>query len=344
MGTKTICRNSIEKVQICRMEYRFAIVGCGRIAEKHAACMTQLGKLVAVCDPDFQKAESLATLHHTRAYDSIEAMLAAEPSIDLVSICSPNGLHAIHAITALEHDKHVLCEKPLAISSQDALQMIDTAKRCHKKLLVVKSSRYTPCIRALQAAITSHQLGKIYSFHLNAVWNRPDAYYENSWKGTLSLDGGTLFTQFSHYLDALLWLLGDVQEIHGFRTRASHQSIEVEDSGTIALSMKSGAIGSLHYSVNAFEKNVGISLEIVAEKGTVQLGGAYMNEVVYQQPVLLTEEMLSAYPSSHQASNHELIFTDVINVLDGKESNMADGDVALKTVELIEKIYQEIPL
>ncbi len=326
------------------MGYRFAIVGCGRIAEKHAACMAQMGSLVAVCDPEIQKAKSLAAAHQARAYDTLEAMLTAEPAIDLVSICSPNGLHAVHAIAALQHGKHVLCEKPLAISTQDASLMIDTARRSQKKLLVVKSSRYTPCIRALKTAIASNRLGKIHSFHLNAVWNRPAAYYDNSWKGTFALDGGTLFTQFSHYLDALLWLLGDVSAVSGYRTKASNKNIELEDSGAIAFRMHSGAIGSFHYSVNAFEKNVGISLEIVAEKGTIQIGGAYMNELIYQQPKLLTAEDLAAYPASNNASNHELMFADVIKELEGQENNMADGDVALKTVALIEKIYQEIPL
>jgi len=333
--------NSDEIVQICRMEYRFAIIGCGRIADRHAAQIATMGKLIAVCDNDVAKATALGSLYNATAYSSIEDLLEKEQAVNIVSICTPNGLHAKHSILALQQGKHVICEKPLAINMIDAQLMIDTAKLQDRKLFVVKSSRFTPCIQALQAIIEKKELGTIYSFHLNCVWNRPESYYANSWKGTQLLDGGTLYTQFSHYIDALIWLLGEVEEVSGFRSNAAGKKIAFEDTGAVALKMKSGAVGTIHYSVNAFERNQEISLNIVAEKGTITLGGACMNEVLYQHPILIdsTAEMPHNYNS-----NHDSIYQHVLQALEGKESIITEGESALKAVALIEKIYQQIPL
>ncbi len=323
------------------MEYRFAIIGCGRIANRHAAQIATMGKLIAVCDNDLTKATALASPYNAKAYSSIEELLAKETTVDIVSICTPNGLHAKHSLLALQQGKHVICEKPLAINTMDAQLMIDTAKQQDRKLFVVKSSRFTPCIQALHSIIEKKALGTIYSFHLNCVWNRPASYYANSWKGTQLLDGGTLYTQFSHYIDALIWLLGEAEELSGFRNKASEKNIGFEDTGAIALKMKSGAVGTIHYSVNAFERNQEISLNIVAEKGTITLGGAFMNEVVYQHPILIDSTAETPHTSN---SNHDSIYQHVLQALEGKESIITEGESALKTVALIEKIYQQIPL
>jgi len=182
------------------------------------------------------------------------------------------------------------------------------------------------------------------------VWNRPPAYYANSWKGTLLLDGGTLYTQFSHYIDVLLWLLGTEKSICGFRKNAAHgDAIAFEDSGALAVEMQSGAIGTIHYSVNAFEKNQEVSLTLVTAKGTIQLGGTCMNELIYQHPILVDQKALENNNPANDygfykgsMSNHDKVYRHLLLAMNGEKSSATDGIEALKTVQFIEKIYQAI--
>lgn len=334
------------------MVYQFAISGCGKIAERHAQEIVRRGKLVAVCDIVPERADALAAAYNARAYYDFDTMLAKEPALDVVSICTPNGLHAAQSIAALQAGHHVLCEKPMCLHTSDGAVMIETAQKANKKLLVVKSTRYNPAIVALKKLFDNGEIGPVYSFQLNCVWNRPDAYYANNWRGSLDLDGGTLYTQFSHYIDVLLWLLGDVADVCGFSTNRAHQnSIAFEDTGAVAMKMLSGAIGTLHYSVNAQLQNHEVSLTIVAEKATLKLGGTYLNELLYQQPALIDLGSLGKgnlandygfYKGS--MSNHDKVYENVIAALQGAESQVTDGEGALKTVSLIEEIYQQANL
>jgi UDP-N-acetyl-2-amino-2-deoxyglucuronate dehydrogenase len=334
------------------MGYQFAITGCGKIARRHAQQAARLGKLAAVCDIIPQRADELAAEYGARAYYDHAVMLATEKELDVVSICTPNGLHAPQSIAALRAGAHVLCEKPMCLTTADGTAMIAAAEAAGKKLFVVKSSRYNPLIVELKRLTNEGLLGKIYSFQLNCVWNRPPAYYENSWKGTMGLDGGTLFTQFSHYTDVLLWLLGEAKEVTGFRTNAAHgDSIEFEDTGAIAVQLVSGAIGTIHYSVNALHKNQEVSMTIVAENGTVKLGGEYMNELLYQEPVLIHTEGLSPVAAANDygfyrgsMSYHDKVYENLVKALNGAESAVTDGEGALKTVTFTEKIYQQVKL
>lgn len=333
------------------MVVHFAIVGCGRIAERHAEQIALMGKLVAVCDIDFKKAENLALKYNAHSYSSLEEMLLKENTIEVVSICTPNYLHAQQTIYALQSGKNVLCEKPMAINSDDAKKMIEASVINNKKLFIVKSSRYTPCVEELKKCILDNRLGKIYSFQMNCIWNRPESYYSGTWKGELIKDGGTLYTQFSHYIDVLIWLLGEEDMVTGFRTISSDKNIEIEDSGAVAIKLLNGVIGTLHYSVNSFNKNQEVSFTIVAEKGTIKLGGEFMNEIVYQNPAIINIERLSnnnpandygTYKGS--MSNHDKVYTNVIAALQGEFSSITDGESALSSVAFIEKIYQKIAL
>ncbi|MDP5170910.1 MAG: Gfo/Idh/MocA family oxidoreductase, partial [Bacteroidia bacterium] len=170
----------------------FAIVGTGRIAQRHAEHIQSVGILVAVCDPVEERANKLAQTHQARAYASIEELLAAEPEIDVVSICSPNGLHAAHTIMALRAGHHVVCEKPMAISVHDCGEMIKAAEKANRRLFIVKQNRFNPPVEAVKKLIDDGVLGNIYSIQLSCFWNRNPEYYANSWKGTKALDGGTL--------------------------------------------------------------------------------------------------------------------------------------------------------
>ena len=330
-------------MHFCNMKLNFAIIGCGRISQRHAEQINRVGNLVAVCDIDTLKSEFLANQFNAKSYTSVDNMLKCEPNIEIVSICSPNYLHKEHTILALNAGKDVLCEKPLAIKVSDAVEMIESAKANNKKLFVVKSSRYNDCIKILKEIIDNNKLGKIYSYNLNLVWNRPNSYFQNNWKGTIEKDGGILFTQFSHYIDALIWLLGDVDSFSGFRSNQSKKNIEFEDTGAIALKMKSGVIGTMHYTINSFEKNQEISFNIIAENATIKIGGEFMNEIVYQKPndtVNLENELSSNL--NKPMSNHQIIYDELMLAINDSPSSLPSASTALKCIQLIENIYKTI--
>ncbi len=329
---------------------KFAIVGCGRIAQRHAEHIARLGELVAVCDIEPEKANSLGKKYDARVFFSIEELLTAKPDVDVVTISSPNGLHAQHAIAALNAGYHVLCEKPMAISVYDCGEMIKTAEKNNKRLFAIKQNRFNPPVAAVKKAIDEGIMGKIYSVQLSCFWNRNFDYYENSWKGTKALDGGTLYTQFSHFIDLLYWIVGDVKQVHAFMGNYAHEGvIEFEDTGAVVMQFYNGAIGTVNYTVNSYGKNMEGSLTIFAEKGTVKIGGQYLNELEYQNidgfefkdlPVGNTANNYGKYQGS--MSNHDKVYENVIDVLNNGSTISTNSFEGLKTVEIIDKIYQSV--
>ena len=326
---------------------KFAIIGCGRIAERHALQISHVANLVAVCDIDIEKARILANTYNVAYFDNVETMLLALPEIEIVSICTPNYLHAEHSILALNHGKHVLCEKPLAIHVADAQNMIEAAELNHKKLFVVKQNRYNPPIVALKSLLNDNKLGKINSFQINCFWNRPDEYYISSWKGKKELDGGTLFTQFSHFIDLLYWLLGDVKSVKATISNFQHDKIDIEDAGVVLFEMTSGAIGTMNYNVNTFKKNMEGSITLFGEKGTIKIGGQYLNTIEYQsiegQHVDVNELGNPAndygfYQGS--MSNHDKVYENLLKAIDDADCQFASAHDGKKTVEIIDMIFE----
>ena len=329
------------------MSVTFAIVGCGRIAQRHAHHIQNVGKLVAVCDVEFEKAQKLAEEYGAKAYHSIEDLLASGDVFDVVSVCSPNGLHAIHSIAALNAGKHVLCEKPMAINPHDCGEMIKAAEQANKRLFIVKQNRFNPPVAAVKKLIDEGKLGKIFSVHLSCYWNRHNEYYANSWKGTKGLDGGTLYTQFSHFVDLFYWMFGDVKEVSAYTSNYHHKDIiEFEDSGVVNLRFYSGTMGSIHYTVNTYEKNMEGSLTIFGEKGTIKIGGQYLNELEYQsiEGMEITDLPAGNPPNQYgnyvgSMSNHDHVYANLIEVLTNDGIIATNGFEGLKTVEIIDKIY-----
>jgi UDP-N-acetyl-2-amino-2-deoxyglucuronate dehydrogenase len=326
------------------MSITFAIIGCGRIAKRHAEQIAKVGKLVAVCDVVVAKATEMALQFGAKAYNNIDDLLANE--IDVISICTPNGLHAAHSIAALKAGKHVLCEKPLSINAGDAKEMIAAAKNANKKLWVVKQNRYNPPIAFLKELITNNTLGKIYSFQINCFWNRPTEYYQD-WKGTKKLDGGTLYTQFSHFIDLMYWLVGDVASVKASIKNHAHPTIEFEDGGAVIFEMMNDAIGTLNYTVNSFAKNMEGSFTVFAEKGTVKVGGQYLNELEYfnvegiEKPKLPMGNPANGYGFYQGSmSNHDKVYENLVLALQNNAHPFANGEEGLKTVEIIEMIYK----
>jgi UDP-N-acetyl-2-amino-2-deoxyglucuronate dehydrogenase len=330
---------------------KFGIIGCGRIAQRHAEHINNTFgcELVATCDIIPEKSKDLGDKYTAKFYSAVNEFLANK-EIDVVSICSPNGLHAEHSIAALLAGKHVLCEKPMAISVYDCGEMIKTAEKTNKRLFVIKQNRYNPPVAAVKKLMENDQLGKISNVQLSCFWNRNENYYANSWKGTKDLDGGTLFTQFSHFVDLLYYLIGDVKEVKAYGGNFQHQdSIEFEDTGVVILKFHNGALGTINYTVNSYQKNMEGSLTIFGDKGTIKIGGQYLNELEYQKiegiEITNLEEGNKAnnygeYQGS--MSNHDKVYENIVQVIRNGASvttNMFEG---LKTVEIIEKIYEEL--
>ncbi|MGF1532250.1 MAG: Gfo/Idh/MocA family protein [Bernardetiaceae bacterium] len=327
----------------------FALIGCGRIAQRHAQHIHKYGKLVAVCDVVQERADALAETYGATAFYDHQEMLQST-DVDVVSICSPNGLHAQHSIAALNAGFHVLCEKPMAISVYDCGEMIKAAERANRRLFAIKQNRFNPPVAAVKEAIEAGRFGKIFSVQLSCFWNRNFDYYKDSWKGTQALDGGTLYTQFSHFVDLLYWIIGDVKRVQAFKNNYAHQGIiEFEDTGVVIVEFHNGAIGTINYTVNSYGKNMEGSLTIFGEKGTVKIGGQYLNELEYQNiegfvfenlPEGNTANNYGQYQGS--MSNHGEVYQNVVAVLNEGQMISTNAFEGLKTVEIIDKIYRSM--
>lgn len=330
------------------MKIKFALIGCGRIAERHAKHIKNFGELIAVCDIIYEKAIQIAVKYEAKSYTDVDKLLQNEKELNVVVVCTPNGLHATHSIKALRAGFHVLCEKPMAINVQDCKAMIAEAEKAQRSLFTIKQNRFNPPVVAVKDAIEKGFLGRIYSIQLSCFWNRNDGYYRNSWKGTNDLDGGTLFTQFSHFIDLLYWMIGDVSRAYALTANFAHKGIiEFEDTGVVALEFTNGAVGTINYTVNSYNKNMEGSLTILAEKGTVKIGGQYLNELEYQHiegfeiKGLVKGNKANDYGTYvGSMSNHDKVYENLVDVLLHNGSISASAFEGMKTVEIIEKIYQ----
>jgi len=327
---------------------KFALVGCGRIGTRHAEHIAKVGELVAICDVNEAVVKKYVAEQGVRGYTDVDVMLQTEKMIDVVSVCTPNGLHAEHSIKALKSGCHVLCEKPLAISANDCGRMIQAAESANRRLFVVKQNRYNPPVVAVKNLINEGRLGRIFSMHMSCNWNRNEDYYRDSWKGTLDMDGGTLFTQFSHFIDLVYWFFGDVKDIQVKVGNFAHKGIiEFEDTGVVLLEFYNGMLGSIHYTVNSYNKNMEGSLTIFGENGTVKIGGQYLNELEYQNIKDFEVKNLPAgnKPNDYgkyqgSMSNHGEVYRNLVDVLVHGHSITTSAYEGMKTVEIIERIYR----
>lgn len=331
-----------------KIKIKFALIGCGRIAERHAEHIINYGLLIAVCDIVQSKVTQFSKEFSAKSYNNIDELLLNERTVDVVVICTPNGLHAAHSIKALRSGFHVLCEKPMAINVQDCKEMIAEAKKANKNLFAIKQNRFNPPVVAVKEAIDKGILGKIYSIQLSCFWNRNADYYYNSWKGTNDLDGGTLFTQFSHFIDLLYWMIGNVKRAYALTSNFAHSGIiAFEDTGVVAIEFDNGALGTINYTVNSYDKNMEGSLTIFAENGTVKIGGEYLNELEYQN---IKGFEIKDLPKGNKAnnygtyigsmSNHGKVYENLVEVLLHNGCIAVNAFEGLKTVEIIDKIYR----
>lgn len=332
-----------------KTEIKFAIVGCGQIAGRHALHIHNHARLAAVCDIKKERAVALGDKYDARVFENMDDMLLAEVDLDVVSICTPNHLHAEQTIKALRAGKHVICEKPMAIATEDCRRMIAEMESSGKILFIVKQNRFNPPLIALKEALASGKLGKIVNVQVNCFWNRNADYYRNSdWKGKIDRDGGILFTQFSHFIDLLYWLVGDVERAYCLSNNFLHKDIiDFEDTGVVILGFSTGALGTLNFTINSFQKNYEGSITVFGERGTVKVGGQYLNVLEYQ--CIEGQEINNIPPScppndygfyKGSMSNHGKVYENVIGVLQGSAPIATSAYEGLKTVEIIEKIYR----
>lgn len=329
---------------------KFAVVGCGHIGKRHAEMISrnEEAELVALCDIK-PRAELGIDPYEVPFFSSMEEMMTAvQDRIDVICICTPNGIHTEQSLMALEARKHVVCEKPIALSKADAEKVIFKSLQVSKNVFTVMQNRYSPPSQWIKEVIDKGILGKVFMVQLNCYWNRDKRYYrKGGWKGTRDLDGGTLFTQFSHFIDIMYWLFGDIEDIRGiFRNYNHDDTIEFEDTGIVSFRFINGGMGSINYSTAVWDKNMESSIIIIGEKGSVKLGGQYMNEVEYCH--IENYEMLELGPVSPandygqykgSAANHHFVIENVVNTLKGRTSITTNALEGLKVVEIIERIY-----
>lgn len=325
---------------------KIAVIGCGRISAKHFEAIYENREhleLVAICDIDEQAAKQ--TNLDVPYYNSFEQLLI-EAKPDLVTLCTPSGLHPSQAILAAQHGVHTITEKPMATRWADGLAMLKAFDKAHKKLFVVKQNRLNPTVQILKNTIDNQSFGKIYTIQSNVFWTRPQAYYDQAkWRGTWEFDGGALMNQASHYIDLLEWLGGPVESVQAMMATQARR-IEVEDTAVINMKWRRGALGSMCVSMLAYPKNLEGSITILGEKGSAKLSGVALNKFEVWDfedknvPTIEQVNQTNYDTSSVYGNGHQPYYKNVIDTLQGNTSAIADGREGLRSLELLIACYR----
>ncbi len=328
---------------------KFAVIGQGHIGKRHAEMIRRNpdSKLVAVCDV-LSKEEVKHDFSDEAYFTSFDELLAANLDIDVINICTPNGYHAEYALKALDTKKHVVIEKPIALTKTDAEKILFKSLEVSHHVFCVMQNRYSPPSVWLKELADNNTLGEIFMVKLDCYWNRDSRYYKKgNWHGDATLDGGTLFTQFSHFIDIMYWLFGDIQNIRGNFADFNHKDLtDFEDSGVVTFDFINGGMGSLNYSTSIWDTNLESSITIIGSKGTVKVAGQYMNEVTYChiKDYVMPELAPSNPPNDYglykgSAQNHHYVIENVIEKLKYKGTITTNVLEGLKVVDIIERIY-----
>ncbi len=329
---------------------KFAVVGIGNIGKRHVQHILAHpeAELVGLCDINLTKTEPFWK-ESTPCFSELNEMISSIQA-DVINVCTPNYLHQIHTITSLNNGSHVVCEKPMAMSRIECDHMIDAATESGKTIFVVKQNRYNEPVQQVKKLIDEHALGDIYFININCFWNRNEYYYnESPWRGKKRLDGGCLFTQFSHFIDILYYLFGEIDTIQGKVFNFNHAYTEVEDTGSFVMKTTSGAIVNFNFSTCSFEKNMEGAITVLAQHGTVKIGGQYLNTIEYQhiKNNVLPAIHISAKSNDYgqyqgSMSNHDRVIDNVVKTLHGKEKVMTNAMEGKKVVDIIERMYASV--
>ena len=328
---------------------KFAIVGSGHIGKRHAEMVERNPncELTAMCD--LKPKESLGLENFNVPFFNELSEMIENIDFDVLCVATPNGLHFDHCLEGLKADKHIVVEKPMTLTKAHCEKIIYKALQRSKHMFCVMQNRYSPPSKWIKDLIEEKKLGEVYMVQINCYWNRDNRYYKKgNWKGDRKLDGGTLFTQFSHFIDIMYWLFGDIKNIQAKFNNFSHsKSIDFEDSGFVNFDFVDGGMGSINYSTSVWNSNLESSLTIIGEKGTVKIGGQYMNEVEYcnienyQMPKLPAANPANNYGSyKGSAANHNYIFENVVEVINEGKPATTNALEGMKVVDMIERIYE----
>jgi UDP-N-acetyl-2-amino-2-deoxyglucuronate dehydrogenase len=321
-----------------------AIIGCGFICQKHIAAIKKDKrlKLVAVCDSDKKRAQKIAKKQKCKVYFDYEKLLC-DKNIDLVSICTPSGLHPQMIEKAAQHKKHIICEKPLALNLSDGKKAVKACRQNKVKLFVVKQARYLPLLNAIKKAIEKKAFGKLVTIAINIYWQRPQAYFNQSkWRGSWKMDGGVLLNQANHHLDLLKWFGGKPQSVFCKMSQTCHK-IEVEDFATAIIKFKNGLLASFQATTCAYPKNLEDSLVIIGQKGTVKIKSAVGNNLEFckfkNYQLKTTHLRKQIQKAKTPAFGHIQFYKHVADLLLGKGVDGISGQEALRSLELIMACY-----
>jgi UDP-N-acetyl-2-amino-2-deoxyglucuronate dehydrogenase len=325
---------------------RIAVVGCGRISQKHFEAIDVHNKdmqLVAVCDTDDHQLQQAVTKTGAKGYSTLRDLLK-DSDAQLITLCTPSGLHPEQTIRCARSDRHVMTEKPMATQWRDGLRMVRECDKAGVRLFVVKQNRHNATLQLLKRAIDKGRFGRIYMVQINVFWSRPQAYYDSAaWRGTWEFDGGALMNQASHYVDLLDWLIGPVKSVQAM-TGTLARNIEVEDSAVLNIEWRSGAIGSMSVTMLTYPRNLEGSITILGEKGAVKLGGVAVNEFQHWEFQDQDEDDLKMKSANYDTSSvygfgHPAYYHNVIQTLRGNEEPKTDGREGLRSLELLVAAY-----
>lgn len=329
---------------------KFAVLGAGHIGKRHAEmiCRNEECELVAIIDTSTKTLEGALQLYPVKGFASLDEYQASSVKAEVVSIATPNGLHAQQALQLIENGHHVVIEKPMGLNKKECENVIYKALHHSRHVFCVMQNRYSPPSEWLKQVVTDNILGKIYMVQVNCYWNRDERYYKaDTWHGSAALDGGTLFTQFSHFIDLMYWVFGDIEQIDAKFADHNHASLtDFEDSGFVNFRFTNGGLGSLNYSTSCWDKNLESSMTIIAENGSIKVGGQYMDKVEYchikdyTMPELKATNPPNDYgPYKGSAANHHYVIENVVDVLKGRSTISTNALEGLKVADMIERIY-----
>mgnify|MGYP001029414770 FL=1 len=328
---------------------KFAVIGCGNIGRRHIAVLDAepQATLVAICDTNQAICEAQSQLYNQVPHYKDYQQLLAQVDCDFVNICTPHHLHKAMTLEAIKQGKNVLVEKPMALSVKDCEEMNQAAQKAGVKLYVVKQNRFNTPVRLLKQVLDAGKLGEVYMVKCDVLWNRYQGYYDESpWRGKKSLEGGALFTQVSHFIDLLVWWFGDVTDAKAHLNTKSHQ-IEIEDCGNASIIFESGVMGSITWTTSVYSKNYEGSITIVGEKGTIKIGGKYLNKIEYWDVEAWPLDTSIEYTDKPNlygkyqgtSSNHPFVIEHIIQNFQQKSGDVVEGTEGIKSIRAIEMIY-----
>ena len=329
----------------------FALVGCGRIAKRHSNLLGNKqidgASITSVCDIDYKKAKFIGDKFSVSAYSDMDKMMSSE-QIDVVVVLTPSGLHAEHVVNLSKHGKHIMVEKPMALTLDDADSMISACDKNGCKLFIIKQNRFNLPVTKLREAIESNRFGKLVLGTVRVRWARHQHYYDqDDWRGTWAMDGGVLANQASHHVDMLEWMMGDVESVFAKSTTAL-VNIEAEDTAIVTLKFRNGALGIIEATTATRPKDLEGSISILGEKGTVVISGFAVNKMqtwLFESEEPGDEDVLEKYsvnPPNVYGYGHQAYYEHVVNCLLSGDQSLVDGLQGRKSIELISAIYESV--